>query len=668
MLPAPNSNRPRPSSFPSVSYFVRRIQNNRQLALVLGIILLIIFYKTAFAKSSPSELDYERLALANSLPHLNAAKDSLVGGNKFSGGSDRLGEKELEALLSLEKAKKGRKHLDDAKGLKRSPCPDYTHYSSAIHPPLSKGSLSLPFQRPVQECRTFSSNSVEKVIDDMNGLITDPDLARLFENTFPNTLDTTVRWHHNGSDPQSFIVTGDINALWLRDAHKQVQIYSPLAKSDPAIQKLILGLINTQSDYVLSHPYCNAFQPPPQSGIAFNYNAENDAIFPRVNLNIVFECKYEIDSLASFLAIGNVYYKDTGDSSFVTPSWLNALSRLLRVLTEQAIPTYSTSGHKLPNYYLFRRNTNTGTETLNLEGAGNPVNGNTSLIRSAFRPSDDATIYQFFIPGNAFMSVELRRTATLLEKLNHNNLAAQLRTLGEDISRGIYQHGTYNHPVFGKVFAYEVDGFGSVSIMDDANTPSLLSLPDMGFVEANDETYLNTRRMILSKEGNPYYLKGQFFEGIGGPHIGTRFAWPMSHLVAMRTTDDDDEIARRLNLVKGSTAGLGLMHESVNVDLPHSFTRSWFAWCNSEFAKTILDLAERKPHLLFGKNASPYIIGGGSTSKGTANEAGELPESVEGDAPIPPKVKKDVISQDATDTPAVEETKEAGEADATATK
>lgn len=634
MLPPPNTNRARPGSFPSAAYVLRRIQSNRQLVAILSILTLFILYKTNWFSSSSSssysalEAQAERAGYSydavnlephqKALPRLNAKDYRDKNDQGYPVLSPKaLRDKQLERLLALGKEQNDR----NLRGNPFSPsskshvnCPDYAHYSSSIHSPLSNGHLQLPFQRPTEQCRTFSADSVEKVIGDMNARLTDPDLARLFENCFPNTLDTTVLWHHNGSDPQSFIVTGDINALWLRDAHKQVQIYSPLAKSDPKIKKLILGLINTQSDFVLSHPYCNAFQPPPQSGIDFKFNNENDAVFPRVNLNIVFECKYEIDSLASFLAIGNLYYKDTGDSSFVTPSWLNALSRLLRVLQEQATPTFSQTGHKLPNYYVFRRNTNTGTETLNLAGAGNPVNGGTSLIRSAFRPSDDATIYQFFIPGNAFMSVELKRTAKLLETLNHNDLVKQLKSLGDEIERGIYEHGTYQHPVFGKVFAYEVDGFGSISIMDDANTPSLLSLPDMGFVSNTDEIYQNTRRMILSKEGNPYYLKGQFFEGVGGPHIGTRFAWPMSQLLAIRTSNNDTEIEAALELVKGSTSGLGLMHESVNVDLPHSFTRSWFAWCNSEFAKTVLDLAERKPHLVFGKGAEPYVMGTGIKS------------------------------------------------------
>jgi meiotically up-regulated gene 157 (Mug157) protein len=255
-----------------------------------------------------------------------------------------------------------------------------------------------------------------------------------------------------------------------------------------------------------------------------------------------------------------------------------------------------------------------GTETLNLAGMGNPVNANTSLIKSAFRPSDDATILQFFIPANAMMAVELKKTAKLMSNIGHEDKAKQLENLGREIEQAIWDHGVQQHPVFGKVFAYEVDGFGGSIYMDDANIPSLLALPDMGFVDVNDPVYVNTRKMILSKQGNPYYLNGRVFHGIGGPHIGVRNAWPMSHLVAIRTSNNEAEISELLELVKQSTSGLGLMHESVSVDIPHSFTRPWFSWANSEFAKTIFDVADRYPHLLFGSAPAPVLAKGGATA------------------------------------------------------
>lgn len=221
--------------------------------------------------------------------------------------------------------------------------------------------------------------------------------------------------------------------------------------------------------------------------------------------------------------------------------------------------------------YNFRRVTTRGTETLNLDGIGNPINANTSLIRSAFRPSDDAVIMQFFIPGNAFMAVELQRTGELLTKARKPELAARATALGKEIEAGVWKHGIVNHAVFGKVFAYEVDGYGSHIIMDDANLPSLLALPLLGFVDVGNEVYQNTRKMILSAQGNPYFLTGSQFQGIGGPHIGITHAWPLSLLVQAMTTDDDEEIKSLLASVLRASP-LGLIHESVNVERVTDYT------------------------------------------------------------------------------------------------
>lgn len=255
----------------------------------------------------------------------------------------------------------------------------------------------------------------------------------------------------------------------------------------------------------------------------------------------------------------------------------------------------------------FSRRTEQGTETLPLSGVGNPLNNATGLIRSAFRPSDDATILGFLIPANAMMAVELRRTAEILKKAGKAVLAQTLQRRGQSIADGIWEHGVVSHRIWGDVFAYEVDGYGSHILMDDANVPSLLSLPILGFVSLDDPVYIATRKMILSKTGNPYYLTGPSFHGIGGPHIGLQNAWPMSLLLQAMTTDDEEEIKDCLATVLKASP-LGLVHESVDVGNLKSYTRSWFAWANSVFAQTILDLAARKPHLLFGEGAEPYIL------------------------------------------------------------
>ncbi|KAF3923967.1 hypothetical protein ABW21_db0200971 [Orbilia brochopaga] len=512
-------------------------------------------------------------------------------------------------------------------------CPDYKDYSTRNHLPLSDGPLRLPFQRPVPDCRSFRSEAVEKVIRDMSAKLVDRDLARLFENCYPSTLDTTVRWHVDGTEntdddasddnesnrfgsrfgeeevkgPQSFIVTGDINAEWLRDSTNQLAGYMPLLKKDERLKVLVRGAINTQAGYVIESPYCNAFQPPRDSNIKPSNNGQDDAVRPTYDHDTVFECKYEIDSLANFFSLANQYYAHTDDVSFVNDRFIQAVQSVFVVLDRQAIPTYRDDGMPMYPMYTFQRNTNIGTETLALSGRGYPLNDNTSLIRSAFRPSDDACILQYFIPGNAFMSVELSRLAKLLKKAGQTEEATIAERWGNAIAEGVKTHGIVEDPVWGKVYAYEVDGYGSRIMMDDANLPSLLSLPKLGWTTMDDPVYQNTRKMILSRKGNPYYLEGRVFKGIGGPHVGLKHAWPMSVLMQAMTSDDDDEILAALDSVK-KVSRLGLINEGVNVHIHYDYTRSWFAWANSVFAQTVLDLAKRKPHLVFGKGAQPYEI------------------------------------------------------------
>lgn len=459
----------------------------------------------------------------------------------------------------------------------------------------------------------------------------DPDLARIFENAFPNTLDTTVRWHVDGvsthatktkltrdqgkwEGAQSFIVTGDINAEWLRDSSNQLAQYQGLAKNAPELFNLILGAINTQAEFVIESPYCNAFQPPSPSRLKPTHMGTDDIVHPAYEPSIVFECKYEIDSLAAFLSLSNQFYKSTGSTAFLTRRWYLALENLLAVLDRQAQGTFDADFKKfVGNDYTFKRHAWTGTETLNLDGLGNPLAHGTGLIRSAFRPSDDATILGFFVPGNAMMAVELRRTSKLLETVSSNDqrtldIAQSLLKRSETIEKGIYEHAVIDHKTFGKVFAFEIDGYGSHLLMDDANIPSLLSLPLLGFLNASNEIYQNTRRMILSAQGNPYFLSGTAFKGIGGPHIGLRNAWPMSVLVQAMTSEDDEEIKWCLDAVKNVSL-MGLVNESVEVEYGwEGMTRSWFAWANSVFAQTVLWVAETRPGLIF-KEDRPLKVG-----------------------------------------------------------
>lgn len=508
-------------------------------------------------------------------------------------------------------------------------CINYIEYSQDPHGPLSSGHLKLPYQRPPKHCRTFASPAVEKLLLDLQERIDNPDLYRLIENALPNTLDTAILWYDTKREPfETFISTGDIHAEWLRDSTRQLSIYQKLTPYDQALADMVKGAINLQAGYIVNDPYCNAFHPPKRSDVKKGDSAK-DKVNPKPNWNNVFECKYEIDSIASFLTLTREYFENTKDISVFTKDWFRALTNVIILIKRESSPTFKDeNGQVLPFYYSFQRNTDIGTETLPLAGTGNPVNFGIGLVRSAFRPSDDACILQFFVPGNIQMQYELSAIWEILNSIKDELTiqipeitAAKLQILLDDlkkysdiISEAIQTHAIVNHPKYGKVYAYEVDGYGGSIFMDDANIPSLLSIPELtDQTSASDEIYQNTRKMILSKSGNPYYLKGPYFKGIGGPHIGIHNAWPMSLLVQIRTSDDDEEILELLELVLKTTGGLGLIHESINVMIPDgsSYTRPWFSWANSEFGKTILDLAERKPHLIFKEafKNKPYYIG-----------------------------------------------------------
>ena len=196
-------------------------------------------------------------------------------------------------------------------------------------------------------------------------------------------------------------------------------------------------------------------------------------------------------------------------------------------------------------------------------------------------------------------SSTLAAAAKIMAKLEINNsatLAEEMSTMSKSIRDAIESHGTVEHPVYGKIYAFEVDGFGSSNTMDDANIPSLLSAPFNGF-PVDPDTYNRTRAFILSAN-NPYYMRGPAFNAVGGPHVGPGFGWPMAAIMRILTSNDDVEIVGELWQILATTDGLGLIHESLNTFDSSKWTRQWFSWANGLFGQMILDLADRKPAIL----------------------------------------------------------------------
>ncbi|KAL7622567.1 hypothetical protein AAE478_008074 [Parahypoxylon ruwenzoriense] len=485
-------------------------------------------------------------------------------------------------------------------------CPDYSSYAMTTHEPFSEGKYQLSYQRPIAACRKFNLSDVEVSIREMKELVKDPDLFRLFENTFPNTLDTTVTWRgfssNDSAEELTFITTGDIVAMWLRDSANQLRSYKSLLKasdSPDSLASLYRGAINLQARYILRNPYCNAFQAPEESGLPPENNgyADTDKVTPPYSTDFVFECKYELDSISAFLQLSYDYYNKTQDSDFFGKfQWINAVKTILNTTEGLLIGTYADDGSVNESPYTFQRGSTSATETLANTGAGNPVKGGTGLVRSAFRPSDDSTIYQLFIPANMQFSSYLGKCARIMEA-HDAELAQRMSDFASSVRDGIDAHGKVQHAVFGEIYAYEVDGFGSSNLMDDANVPSLLSAPILDFLDASDEMYQNTRRFALST-WNPYYMHGPVLNGTGGPHVGPGKAWPMSIITSLLTSDDDNEIVAGLRMLVSSTDRLGLIHESVDTFNASQWTRQWFSWANGLFGEMLLGLRERKRHLL----------------------------------------------------------------------
>lgn len=429
--------------------------------------------------------------------------------------------------------------------------------------------------RPAVKERLFTSTAVEKEIARVKKMLTNSYLAWMFENCFPNTLDTTVHYRTLDGEDDTFVYTGDIHAMWLRDSGAQVWPYVQFANQDPTLKKMLRGVILRQLRCIILDPYANAFN----DGALPNGEWMSDYTQMKPELH---ERKYEIDSLCYPIRLAYYYWQVTGDSSIFGDLWVQAVEKVVKTFKEQ---------QRKENLgpYRFQRKTERSSDTQLNDGYGAPVKP-VGLIASAFRPSDDATQYPFLIPSNFFAVSSLGKAAQILREVNgRSELAGECSTLAAEVKGAIDRYAVYNHPKYGKIYAFEVDGFGNYYLTDDANVPSLLAMAYLGDVDVNDPIYQNTRRFVWS-EDNPYFFKGKAGEGIGGPHIGYGMAWPMSIMMRAFTSQDDAEIKDCITMLINTDAGTGFMHESFDVNDPSHFTRKWFAWQNTLFGELIIKL------------------------------------------------------------------------------
>ncbi len=401
-----------------------------------------------------------------------------------------------------------------------------------------------------------------------------PQLARTFAQCFPNTLETTIRLLDDGT---SFVFTGDIPAMWLRDSSAQVSPYLPLARHDPDLRRLISGLIKRQAGYLATDPYANAFNAQPDgSGHTGDLPPQGSWVWER---------KFELDSLCYPVSLLWRYWQATDDRSVFTPEVVRMLDIVLDVMrTEQR--------HEASPYRFERPDPLLPSDTLPRGGRGSPV-GFTGMVWSGFRPSDDACTYGYLLPANMFAVVVLGQLAQMAkEVLDDQELATRALNLQAEIERGIQTHGVVEHPTYGRIYAYETDGLGHHLLMDDANVPSLLSMPYLGYRPADDPIYRNTRRFVLSPD-NPYFFQGREAAGVGSPHTPGGLIWPIALAMQGLTSTDPQEQSRLLDTLCATTGGTDYMHESFHPDAPTHFTRPWFAWANSLFAEFVLHVKGR---------------------------------------------------------------------------
>jgi meiotically up-regulated gene 157 (Mug157) protein len=456
-----------------------------------------------------------------------------------------------------------------------------------VVPASTKNALELPRARPPVGARHFTSEAVETAIQQVQTRIPDRPLATIFENCFPNTLDTTVFPGSHDGKPDTYVVTGDIDAMWLRDSSAQVMPYLSLARQDKRLRELLEGVIRRQARMILIDAYANAFMRD-ASAAPLSW-AVNDKTkhYPGVG-----ERKWEVDSLCYPIRLAYGYWQHTGDTGPFDAQWKEAAWTIVRTFRAQ-----QRKHDRGP--YSFQRASETPTDTLALDGFGSPAIP-VGLIFSMFRPSDDACTYPLFVPANLFALVSLRQLATLANQvLKDVSLGQEAQALAAEVETALQRYGKTQHAQYGEIWAYEVDGYGNVLKMDDANAPGLLSLPYLGCCSIDDPIYRRSRQFAQS-DANPYFFRGTAAEGVGGPHAGLNMIWPMSIIMRALTSSDDAEIRQCLRWLRNTTAGTGFMHESFQKDDPKIFTRAWFAWANTLFGELTIRLAAERPQVFDG--------------------------------------------------------------------
>ncbi|QDP98446.1 glycoside hydrolase family 125 protein [Microlunatus elymi] len=412
---------------------------------------------------------------------------------------------------------------------------------------------------------------LESITAEVDAAVGDATVTGLFRSVMADNLPAVAELAADGT---TYLLTGDIPAMWLRDSAAQIRPYLILCGEDPALAETLVGVFRRQVEFIAIDRYANSFkrgtEPSPHA-------ADRSDAPPQV-----WERKYEIDSLCFPIELGYALWRITGRTDHLDGRFAEIAKLILDVWELELDHENSV--------YFFERDHEQASETLSRGGRGEPV-GPTGMSWSAFRPSDDACQYNYNVPGNMFAVVVLGYLEAIADQLlGDPRLAERAARLGDSIRSGIEKYGVVDHAEFGDVYCYETDGLGHHVLMDDANMPSLLSLPLSGYLAADDPAYLRTRKMILSP-ANPYFYAGRYAQGIGSPHTFPGYVWPIALAVQGLTATDREEKLAMVRLLVETTGGTGQMHESFDANDPTRFSRAWFSWANAMMCELVLDLA-----------------------------------------------------------------------------
>lgn len=367
---------------------------------------------------------------------------------------------------------------------------------------------------------------------------------------FRASLLNTTKQAQFAADGTAYVKTGDIPAEWLRDSSAQVRPYLFFAREDKTVAALLRGIIARHARYLTIDPYANAF--------TLDYK--------------VWEEKYELDSLCYPIILAWTYWKTTDDATIFDTTMESGLTKALETMErEQDHARSSNYRHsEMPD-----------------GGKSNPV-AYTGMIWSGFRPSDDACQYNYLIPSEMMAVVALGDLEEIFRQVYRNVLKAErAKSLRSEVQDGIQQFGIVFTPNYGYVYAYEVDGLGHSVLMDDANIPSLLAAPYLGYSKPDALVYLNTRRFLLSKN-DPYYYAGKYARGIGSAHTPDGYVWPLSLVMQGMTATRQSERQEVLKELLDSDPGDHLLHESFDPNDPAKFTRKDFGWPNALFSEFVM--------------------------------------------------------------------------------